>query len=595
MNYCSYCMARIEGDKPFCPHCGANLAAEIPSHHLRPGALLDGKYVVGAALGEGGFGITYIGRDLNLDMKVAIKEYYPNGYVNRNCTVSLAVETGTVGERRDFFEKGKERFLSEARILAKFADEPGIVTVRDFFEANETAYIVMEFIEGDTLKDYLKKNGCMTPIKVVALLFPVMKSLQKVHAQGLIHRDISPDNIMLKDGRAKLLDFGAARNVSAVANHSLSVVLKPGYAPEEQYRSRGQQGPWTDVYALCATLYKCITGVTPDDATQRVYYDEVKKPSELGISISPGLESVIMKGFAVSYRDRYQGIEDLVADLQKAMIGEENAGKTIVIPKRHTAFVEEDSRTEMLHLSGSANEEQLDDEALWPCTEVVRQDNESHDIPSFENQRPIPSDDLRPTGYYDSDLDASGNQQMAQETPMVSDQPENENHLPLHTYVQQEQPIGEMADVSHKSEIRDDSVNEEIIKSPVNSAQAVVQESQTSVESSDKTGNPKGMLALILSICGFVSEFIVQKLFTIWLGSVYSYFSGRWLIFLLALGCFAILVAFFVFVIILGTKSLLKSIKQSNKRNAALSAISLAISTLAALAIVPLIYSVWIS
>ena len=312
MRYCNKCMNPIQETNGYCPYCGFSVNAEIPSHHLTPGTILNNKFMVGAALGEGGFGITYIGRDTKLDMKVAIKEYYPNGYANRSHTVSSAVNSSTSEDKKEFFDTGRERFLREAQVLAKFSGSSGIVDVRDFFEENNTAYIVMEYLDGQTLKDHLTKRGTLTPEQTIELLMPVMESLKKVHTQGLIHRDISPDNIMLVDGHVKLLDFGAARNVSANANKSLSVMLKPGYAPEEQYRSKGNQGPWTDIYAICATMYKCITGITPDDSTQRVFKDELKTPSALGVIINPTIEAALMKGLAVLQKDRYQNIDELL-------------------------------------------------------------------------------------------------------------------------------------------------------------------------------------------------------------------------------------------------------------------------------------------
>lgn len=314
--YCNHCMAKLETAGGKCPVCGKENTSVIPAHHLLPETILNGKFYVGEALGEGGFGITYIGRDIKLDMKVAIKEFYPNGYVNRNNTFSPQVNDSATEGRKNFFEKGRERFLKEAQILARFSGEPGVVDVRDFFEENNTAYIIMEFLDGVDLKTYLKKHGTLTPEHTIQLLMPVMNSLKKVHAQGLIHRDISPDNIMIVGDKVKLLDFGAARTVSAAANKSLSVILKPGYAPEEQYRSKGNQGPWTDIYALCATMYKCITGITPDDAAQRVFSDEVKTPSALNITIKPEIERAIMRGMSVHQTDRYQCIEDLIRSLQ---------------------------------------------------------------------------------------------------------------------------------------------------------------------------------------------------------------------------------------------------------------------------------------
>ncbi len=312
MKYCVYCMSKLENNDIECPFCGRNQDNTIPGHHLIPGTVLNNKYYIGASIGEGGFGITYIGRDLTLDMKVAVKEFYLNGYVNRSNSVSQNVNCATTPEVKEFFEKGKDRYLREARILARFSGSSGIVDVRDFFEENNTAYIVMEYLEGETLQDYLKRNGTMSPENALRLLIPVMLSLKEVHEQGLIHRDISPQNIMIVGNQVKLLDFGAARNFANIGNKSLSVVLKPGYAPEEQYRSKGEQGPWTDIYALCATLYKCITGITPEDATQRVFRDEVKTPSALGIHIDTNIENAIMRGLSVLQRDRYQSIDELI-------------------------------------------------------------------------------------------------------------------------------------------------------------------------------------------------------------------------------------------------------------------------------------------
>ncbi len=328
MIYCKYCMSEMDDDSRFCARCGRDQSRAEPIHHLKAGSSLIGRYIVGSSLGEGGFGITYIGRDNLYDTKVAIKEYYPAGYANRDALAST-VSYGSTTDRVDYFKSGKARFLREAKTLAKFSGEPGIVSVQNFFEANNTAYLVMELLEGYTLKAYLKKQGRLTPEQALELLMPVMESLKKVHAVGLIHRDISPDNIMITRKGVKLLDFGAARNVSAQANKSLSIMLKPGYAPEEQYRSRGEQGPWTDVYALCATIYKCITGKTPVDSTQRVFEDELKRPSELGIDVTPQFEDALMKGLAVFSRNRIQNIDELI----KAFTKEPEEPEVPIVPE----------------------------------------------------------------------------------------------------------------------------------------------------------------------------------------------------------------------------------------------------------------------
>lgn len=284
-------------------------------HCLRKGTRLIGRYTIEGVLGQGGFGITYLGIDELHEKKVAIKEFFPQGIVTRNIEYEDTVTVTFVGEKANY-EKGKERFLKEARTMAKFSKDEGIVKALDFFEINNTAYIVMEYLEGITLKQYLRENQRIASEDLIELLVPLIESLDEIHSQGMIHRDISPDNIMvLPDGRIKLMDFGAARDYTEFGKKSLSIVLKPGYAPPEQYQTHGIQGPWTDIYALCATMYKCITGENPPDAIDRVIDDHLKKISEFGITIPPQEEAAIIKGMSVSAKDRYQDIKDFCEDL----------------------------------------------------------------------------------------------------------------------------------------------------------------------------------------------------------------------------------------------------------------------------------------
>ena len=284
-------------------------------HCLRKGTRLIGRYTIEGVLGQGGFGITYLGIDELHEKKVAIKEFFPQGIVTRNTEYEDTVTVTFVGEK-DNYEKGKERFLKEARTMAKFSKDEGIVKALDFFEINNTAYIVMEYLEGITLKQYLRENQRIAPEDLIELLVPLIESLDEIHSQGMIHRDISPDNIMvLPDGRIKLMDFGAARDYTEFGEKSLSIVLKPGYAPPEQYQTHGIQGPWTDIYALCATMYKCITGENPPDAIERVMDDHLKKISAFGISVLPQIEEAIIKGMSVAANDRYQNVGDFCEDL----------------------------------------------------------------------------------------------------------------------------------------------------------------------------------------------------------------------------------------------------------------------------------------
>ena len=284
-------------------------------HCLRKGTRLIGRYTIECVLGQGGFGITYLGIDELHEKKVAIKEFFPQGIVTRNIEYQDTVTVTFVGEK-DNYEKGKERFLKEARTMAKFSKDKGIVKALDFFEINNTAYIVMEYLEGVTLKQYLAENKRIDAEDLVELLVPLIEALDEIHSQGLIHRDISPDNIMvLPDGRIKLMDFGAARDYTEFGEKSLSIVLKPGYAPPEQYQTHGVQGPWTDIYALCATMYKCITGENPPDAIERVMDDHLKKISAFGIPVLPQIEEAIIKGMSVAAKDRYQNVGDFCEDL----------------------------------------------------------------------------------------------------------------------------------------------------------------------------------------------------------------------------------------------------------------------------------------
>ena len=284
-------------------------------HCLRKGTRLIGHYTIEGVLGQGGFGITYLGIDELHEKKVAIKEFFPQGIVTRNIEYQDTVTVTFVGEKENY-EKGKERFLKEARTMAKFSKDEGIVKALDFFEINNTAYIVMEYLEGITLKQYLRENQRIAPEDLIELLVPLIEALDEIHSQGLIHRDISPDNIMvLPDGRIKLMDFGAARDYTEFGEKSLSIVLKPGYAPPEQYQTHGVQGPWTDIYALCATMYKCITGENPPDAIDRLVDDHLKKISAFGFTVSPQIEEAIIKGMSVAAKDRYQNVGDFCEDL----------------------------------------------------------------------------------------------------------------------------------------------------------------------------------------------------------------------------------------------------------------------------------------
>lgn len=333
---CYNCKKEI-GDAAACPYCGAVvLKAPLP-HHLPFGTLIGGRYRIEGVLGEGGFGITYLGRDNKLGHAVAVKEYYPRGFSYRSNTGTNEVYVSSQADAA-FYEHGKERFLSEAKTLARFSEEPGVVSVTDYIEENNTVYLVMEYLRGVTLQQYLKQHGNLSADAAFGMLEPVMRTLEKIHSAGVIHRDISPDNIMVQpNGQLKLMDFGAAKEF-VDQSRSMSVMLKKGYAPIEQYDSKSKQGPWTDVYALCATVYRCITGTTPVDSLNRVFADPLQRPSMLGADISPALEDVLLRGLAVRRFDRCQSMTELIQLLAQARHKDEgsqrkkNAKENIVIP-----------------------------------------------------------------------------------------------------------------------------------------------------------------------------------------------------------------------------------------------------------------------
>ena len=320
--YCPSCMVENTDGAEKCSICGGDMHVQNRQHQLPVMTILEGRYLIGKVLGEGGFGITYIGLDLRLEERVAIKEFYPTGSVTRYAKHSEAVEA-TSAEGEILLEREREKFLNEARTMSRFSGESSIVHVKDFFYANSTAYIVMEFIDGETMQQRLKEKGPENDFnKLLDMLRPVIKDLDDVHRAGFIHRDISPSNLMVdKSGSVKLLDFGTAREVNEDGEKSLSIVLKPGFAPEEQYRRRGQQGPWTDVYALCATIYKLCTGVTPEVSVDRLAVDSLEPPSKFGVKINPQQEAVLARGLAVRREDRIQSAAELLEDLDKAAAG----------------------------------------------------------------------------------------------------------------------------------------------------------------------------------------------------------------------------------------------------------------------------------
>lgn len=329
LKMCYGCMNEIDAKANKCQHCGYSQDNKVEECYLLEGTVIHNRYIIGKVLGHGGFGITYIAYDKRINSRVAIKEYMPGDFgfrLHNDQTVQVYD-----GEKIDQFNKGVDRFLDEAKTMAKYNSISGIATTIDFIRENNTAYMVMEFLDGETLESFLdKRDGKIPYNEMIELLIPVMDSLVILHNDGIIHRDISPDNIFItKDGRVKLIDFGAAREASKTAK-SYSMVLKQGYAPEEQYRAKGIQGPFTDIYALAATMYKCLTGVTPVESMERVFGEKDIKPlNDFNIGLTKRQITILYKGLAVDSKNRFQDATSFKNALIKAIVNRSRLGMVV--------------------------------------------------------------------------------------------------------------------------------------------------------------------------------------------------------------------------------------------------------------------------
>ncbi len=278
---------------------------------LKPGVILKERYKIEEVIGAGGFGITYRAWDPLLQSYVAIKEYYPSGIATRSADSSKVCVP--VGQEQREYHRGRIRFLKEAQDVARFQSEPNIVSIYDYLEENDTAYMVMEYLHGCTLKQYIREHGGrLDTDHILHICLSVLDALAVVHKAGMIHRDISPENIFIcEDLTVKLIDFGAAKQVYLDGEQTMSVVLKPGYAPPEQYAKKDKQGPWTDIYALGATLYFAATGEKPEESFGRVLEDTIKPVCEVNPEIPRAMSQVIMRAMSVKIEDRYQTVETM--------------------------------------------------------------------------------------------------------------------------------------------------------------------------------------------------------------------------------------------------------------------------------------------
>ncbi|HPC91621.1 MAG TPA: protein kinase [Myxococcota bacterium] len=310
-DYCLHCC--LERNRCTCDDATKNQPVENYPFCLPAGALLDGKYRIGRVLGAGGFGITYLAVDENLRSRVAIKEYMPRADAVRS-TDGHTVIPGTHDDK-SAFEFGVEKFIEEARVLARISekDNPRIVSILNFFRANNTAYLVMRYLEGQTLAGLLKsRGGGLREDEAVVFLTAMLDGLREIHNEGLIHRDIKPQNVFItNDGGLKLIDFGAARYAHGAKSRGLTQVYTPPYAPFEQYSQQGNQGAWTDLYAVGVTFYQMLTGRLPNDALSRLEDPLIELPhAATGGRVSKALDDVVAKAICPQVNGRFRTVDE---------------------------------------------------------------------------------------------------------------------------------------------------------------------------------------------------------------------------------------------------------------------------------------------
>lgn len=323
---CPHCFAQKSGGAS-CPVCGFQYsnADNQPDNVLPVFSCLNNRYLIGHCLGKGGFGITYAALDLAANVRCAIKEYFPSEFAVRN-KEDNGVYPAQTTKGRNVFEHAKLRFLDEARLLYQLRETPNIVRLYNYFSENNTAYIVMEFLDGSDLRRYAKRSGGRIPTEMaINIIDTCAPALDEVHKKGFLHRDISPDNIFVRNNPSGnpdksqfvLLDFGAARNF--IGNNAPTVLLKPGFAPPEAYSKTGNKGPWTDIYSLAATVYNVLSGQPIVDALFRAR--GTKQPSlyELGVRVPKAFSDVIESAMQLDIRQRPQSMKEFHAQVMRSV------------------------------------------------------------------------------------------------------------------------------------------------------------------------------------------------------------------------------------------------------------------------------------
>lgn len=332
---CSGCFSALK--KEPCKKCGFSEESYSPDGIALPcGTILMGNFIIGRVIGKGGFGITYLAYDVKYGKIIAVKEYFPIEFSLREPDgIGIMVRDRKSAE---LFKHGAEKFYNEASFVSKFSGNPNIVQVYQFFYENNTAYFTMEYLSGMTLKDYVSRCGAITAGQAVNIADKIANALCEAHCANVLHRDVSPDNIMLcRDGSVKLLDFGAARQVFPEGSQLLSVILKPGFAPLEQYMKKGRQGEWTDIYSLGASMFYAMIKQIPEDPQSRLEDDCDMENNKY--NIQPELWKVIYKSMMIRFADRYQTTSEFMEALANIPIKRQE----VKIPKEPPPNTEEDS------------------------------------------------------------------------------------------------------------------------------------------------------------------------------------------------------------------------------------------------------------
>ena len=381
---CESCFAEIEAEGR-CPNCGFDKEEYEPDQMVLPmGTKLEDSILIGRVMGKGGFGVTYLGYDLRMNKVIAVKEYFPNGMSYRSGTEVLASDPGS----RETFENGIEKFYTEAEMVSQFNGNPNIVGVYDYFRSNNTVYLIMEYLNGVTLKNYVKKHGKLTDGQALYVMDKMAAALSITHSAGVLHRDISPDNIMIcLDGKVKLIDFGAARQIVAESSSNLTVVMKPGYTPIEQYTKKGKQGAWTDIYALGATVYNALTGKIIDDPYGRLENDTEFETNLHGINDT--LWNVIKKCTMINASERYSN----AIELRKALKGTTAPLQAEPIPlDSNDLKLNEEEISEETH-SKDVTEELKTDEHIEVFTDGEKEGFEDYEEPAVSPDEGYNPDD----------------------------------------------------------------------------------------------------------------------------------------------------------------------------------------------------------